>query len=49
MLGLYRKIREYKKDLEPEGWEAHAHSDTPTPTGPHILIVPLPGPSIYKP
>ncbi|EDL07166.1 mCG1028420, partial [Mus musculus] len=24
------------------------HSDTPTPTGPHLLKVPFPGPSIYK-
>jgi hypothetical protein len=32
-----------------EGLKAHTHSDTPTPTGPHLLIVPLPGPSIYKP
>jgi hypothetical protein len=32
------------------GWgsQAHAHSDTPTPTRPHLPIVPLPGPSIYK-
>jgi hypothetical protein len=25
------------------------HSDTPTSTGPHLLIVPFPGPSIFKP
>jgi hypothetical protein len=25
------------------------HSDTPTPAGPCLLIVPLPGPSIYMP
>jgi hypothetical protein len=25
------------------------HSDTATPTKPHLLIEPLPGPSIYKP
>jgi hypothetical protein len=29
--------------------KAHAHSNTPTPTRPHLLIVPLPGPSIFKP
>jgi hypothetical protein len=29
-----------------EGLKAHAHSGTPTPTKPHLLIVPLPGPSI---
>ena len=30
--------------------QGHAHSNkaTPTPTRPHPLIVPLPGPSIYK-
>jgi hypothetical protein len=28
--------------------KAHGHSDTPTPTRPHLLIVPLTGPSIYK-
>ena len=28
---------------------AQAHGDTPTPTRPCLLIVPLPGPSIYKP
>jgi hypothetical protein len=32
-----------------EGLKAHTHSDTPTPTGPHLLKVPLPGKSIYKP
>ena len=32
-----------------EGLKAHVHSDTPTPTGPHLLIVPLPWPSIFKP
>jgi hypothetical protein len=33
------------------GWDlkAHTHSDTPTPTGPHLLIMPSPGPRIYKP
>jgi hypothetical protein len=29
--------------------KAHTHSDTPTPTWPHLLTVPFPGPSIYKP
>ena len=29
--------------------KAHTHSDTPTPTMPHLLIVPLPRLSIYKP
>jgi hypothetical protein len=32
-----------------EGPKAHTHSDTPTPTRPYLLIVPLPGPSIYTP
>ena len=31
------------------GLKAHTNSDTPTPTRLHLLIVPLPGPSIYKP
>jgi hypothetical protein len=31
------------------GSYAHTHSDTPTPKRPYLLIVPLPGPSIYKP
>jgi hypothetical protein len=31
------------------GFKAHTHSDTPTPTGPYLLLVPLPGRSIYKP
>jgi hypothetical protein len=30
------------------GLKAHTHSDTPTPTSPHPLIVPVPGPNIYK-
>ena len=25
------------------------HNNTPPPTRPHLLIVPLPGPSIFKP
>ena len=29
--------------------KAHLHSDTLPPTRPHLLVVPLPGPSIYKP
>jgi hypothetical protein len=37
----------------PHGWEeglkTHPHSDTLSPTRPHLLIVPLPGPSIFKP
>ena len=32
-----------------EGLKAHTHNNTSTPTGPHLLIVPLLGPSIYKP
>jgi hypothetical protein len=32
-----------------EGPKAHVHSAMPTQTGPHPLIEPLPGPSIYKP
>ena len=31
------------------GLQAHSHSDTLPPTRPHLLIVPLPGPSIFKP
>ena len=31
------------------GLKVHAHSVTPLPTGPHLLIVPFPGSSIYKP
>jgi hypothetical protein len=30
-------------------FQAARASDTPNPTRPHLLIVPLPGPSIYKP
>jgi hypothetical protein len=32
-----------------KSFKAHTHSDTPTPTRPHLQIVPLPGPSIHKP
>jgi hypothetical protein len=32
-----------------EGLKTHAHSDTLPPTRPHLLIVPFPGPSIFKP
>ena len=32
-----------------EGLKAHPYNDTPTPTRPHLLIVLLPGPSIFKP
>jgi hypothetical protein len=32
-----------------EGLKTHTHSDTPILRGPHLLIVPLPGMSIYKP
>ena len=35
--------------LKDEGLITHTHSDTPTPTRPHLLIVPLPWLSIYKP
>ena len=28
--------------------QPYSNKDTPTPTGPYLLIVPLPGPSIYK-
>jgi hypothetical protein len=29
--------------------KAHPHSDTLPPKRPHLLIMPLPGPSIFKP
>ena len=29
-------------------WHAYSNKATPTSTGPHLLIVPFPGPSIYK-
>ena len=32
-----------------EGLKAHTHSDTPSPTRPHLPTVPPPGPSVYKP
>jgi hypothetical protein len=32
-----------------QGIKAHAHSDIPTPTRPHLPTVPLPGLSIHKP
>jgi hypothetical protein len=32
-----------------QGLKAHIHSGTPTPTRPHFLIVPLSGPTTYKP
>ena len=32
-----------------EGLKAHTHSDAPTPTGSHLLKVPPPTPSKYKP
>jgi hypothetical protein len=32
-----------------EDLKAHPNSDTPTPTRPCLLIVSLPGPSIFKP
>ena len=32
-----------------EGLKAHPHSDTLPPTRPYLLIVPLPGPNIFKP
>ena len=32
-----------------ESLKAHTHSVTPTPTGPHLLIMPLSGLSVYKP
>jgi hypothetical protein len=39
--------------LLPGTWDdsliTHAYSVTPTPTGPHLLIVPFSGPSIHKP
>jgi hypothetical protein len=35
--------------IQGEGLKAHVNSDTPTPTRPHLQIVPLPGPSIFKP
>jgi hypothetical protein len=32
-----------------QGLKAHAHNDTPTPTRPYLLIIPLPGTSTFKP
>jgi hypothetical protein len=32
-----------------ESLKAHPHSDTLPPTRPHLLVVPLHGPSIFKP
>jgi hypothetical protein len=29
--------------------KVHTYRDKPTPIGPHLLIVPLPGQSTYKP
>jgi hypothetical protein len=31
-----------------KGLKAYTHSDTPSPTRPELLIVPVPGPGIYK-
>jgi hypothetical protein len=47
---IWRLLAEYwLPGIEDEGLKAHTHNDTPTPTRPHLLIVPLPGSSIYKP
>jgi hypothetical protein len=47
------KCKQEKTDFQAasmnEGLKAHAHSDRLPPTRPHLLIVPLPGPSIFKP
>jgi hypothetical protein len=32
-----------------ESYKTHPHNDTLFPTRPHLLIVPLPGTSIFKP
>jgi hypothetical protein len=39
---VYRQLR--RRSLK-----AHPHSDTLSPIRPHLLIVPLPGPRIFKP
>jgi len=47
---IWRLLVEYwLPGSQEEGLKAHPYSDTPTSTGPHLLIVPLPRPSIYKP
>jgi hypothetical protein len=42
-------VKDWFPGSQEEGIKAHAHSDPLTPTRPHLQIVPLPGPSIYKP
>jgi hypothetical protein len=56
---LHRHTKETRSRLssgnQEEGLKAHPHRDTLPPTRPHIptrpylLIMPLPGPSIFKP
>jgi hypothetical protein len=46
---LYLKAARSRLASRQLGLKAHVHGDTPTPARPHLLIVPLPGPSIYNP
>ena len=49
VLHLHLKANEAAPRQLGGGLKADSHSDTPPATRPHLLIVPLPGPSILKP
>ena len=48
-LHLKAAIRILLPGILDEGLKDHTHSDTPTPIGPHLVIVLFPGPSMVKP
>jgi hypothetical protein len=53
LLPLVPKAARRRLASSPGGWDKglkpHVHSDIPTLTRPYLQIVPLPGPSIFKP
>jgi hypothetical protein len=46
---LHLHLKAASRILASRQLPALTHSGTPTPTGTHLLIVPFPGPTLYKP
>jgi hypothetical protein len=49
VLYLHPKEANYLQAARKRSSKSHPHSDAPPPTRPRLLIVPLPGLSIFKP
>jgi hypothetical protein len=46
---LHLSGEEWLPESEEKGHKEHPHNDTLSLTKPHLLVVPLPKPSIFKP